>query len=79
MPSDIAIHPVNGDMYIIDGRNSQLLVTNMSGGVKKLYQLNVKEFPQPEGIAFNPAGELFISNEGRNSAGNILHVEIAGD
>ncbi len=28
--------------------------------------LNGKDFAQPEGITFNQAGELFISNEGKN-------------
>jgi len=75
-PSDIVIHPLNGDMYIIDGRNSKLLITDVAGAIKKLYQLNSKEFAQPEGIAFNSAGDLFIANEGTNQPGNILQVKI---
>jgi uncharacterized protein YjiK len=75
-PSGIVIHPVNGDMYIIDGRNSQLLITDASGKIKNLYQLSAKDFSQPEGIAFNSAGDLFIANEGTNQPGNILQVRI---
>jgi len=75
-PSGIVIHPLNGDMYIIDGRNSKLLITDAAGAIKKLYQLNTKEFAQPEGIAFNSAGDLFIANEGTNQPGNILQVKI---
>ena len=75
-PSGIVIHPLTGDMYIIDGRNSKLLITDAAGAIKKLYQLNSKEFAQPEGIAFNSAGDLFIANEGTNQPGNILQVKI---
>ena len=75
-PSGLVIHPFNGDMYIIDGRNSKLLITDAAGTIKKLYQLNKKEFAQPEGIAFNSAGDLFIANEGTNQPGNILKVKI---
>lgn len=39
------------------------------------YQLG-NEFEQPEGITFQPNGELFIANEGSKKAGNILNVEI---
>ena len=75
-PSGIAIHPISSDMYITDGRNTKLLITDASGTIKKLYQLNVKEFAQPEGITFNSAGELFIANEGRSQSANILQVKI---
>jgi uncharacterized protein YjiK len=75
-PSGISIHPLNGDMYITDGRNAKLLVTDAGGSIKTLYQLNTKDFAQPEGIAFNATGELFIANEGTKEPGNILKVRI---
>ena len=75
-PSGIAIHPLSSDMYITDGRNAKLLITDATGKIKKLYQLNNNEFAQPEGISFNSAGDLFIANEGTNEAGNILQVKI---
>ena len=76
-PSGIAIHPLNGDMYLTDGRNSKLLITDAAGKIKKLYQLRTSDFPQPEGITFNAAGDLFISNEGAKQPGNILQIKIA--
>jgi hypothetical protein len=63
-------------MYITDGRNSKLLITDAAGMIKELYQLNTSEFAQPEGITFNAAGDLFISNEGTKQPGNILQVKI---
>ena len=75
-PSGIAIDPISSDMYITDGRNAKLLITDAAGKIKKLYQLNTKDFAQPEGISFNSAGDLFIANEGTNQSGNILQVKI---
>jgi len=75
-PSGISIHPVSGDLYIIDGRNPQLLIIDAGGNIKKLYTLNSKEFAQPEGVTFNSAGDLFIANEGTKQPGNIVQVKI---
>jgi DNA-binding beta-propeller fold protein YncE len=75
-PSGISIHPVSGDMYITDGRNQQLLITDAGGNIKKLYRLNSNDFAQPEGITFNSAGDVFIANEGTKQPGNILQVKI---
>jgi len=75
-PSGISIHPISGDMYIIDGRNPQLLIIDAGGNIKKLYTLNSKEFAQPEGITFNSTGDLFIANEGTKQPGNIVQVKI---
>ena len=75
-PSGIAIHPLTGDMYITDGRNPKLLIADAGGKIKKLYQLDAKEFAQPEGISFNSGGDLFIANEGTSQAGNILQIKI---
>ena len=75
-PSGISIHPLSGDIYITDGRDPKLLIMDAGGAIKKLYSLNNYEFAQPEGITFNSAGDLFISNEGRKQPGNILQVKI---
>ena len=75
-PSDITIHPVNGDLYITDGKDAKLLITGADGKIKRLYQLDTKDFAQPEGISFNAAGDLFIANEGTNQPGNILQIKI---
>ena len=76
-PSDIAIHPATRELYILDGPNSRLLVMGEDGKTRNLYQLNTKDFAQPEGIDFTPEGELYISNEANKAAGNILKVGIS--
>lgn len=75
MPSEIAVHPVNGDLYITDGPNARLLIMDQAGKMKAWYNLG-KKFTQPEGITFSPDGDLFISNEGAKQSGNIIEVTI---
>lgn len=75
-PSAIAINPSTGEVYITDGPKSRLLVTDIKGEIRTLYQLDKNEFAQPEGISFKADGELFISNEGKKQSGNIVNVAI---
>jgi uncharacterized protein YjiK len=62
-PSAAAIHPVTGELYIISSVNKALVIADTKGKVKKVYPLNPGIYKQPEGIAFTPSGDLFISNE----------------
>ena len=75
-PSEINVHPVTGDIYITEATKPKLLILDSTGKIKTLLNLSSSEFSQPEGISFSPKGDLFISNEGKKSAGNILQVKI---
>lgn len=75
-PSDIAIHPSTGDLYILEGTHPQLLIMSQTGQMKGLINLKKSVFPQPEGLCFDSKGELFISNEGDKDEGNILQVQL---
>jgi uncharacterized protein YjiK len=78
LPSEVQLHPVTGNIYLTDAKNTQLLVLCPDGTFKTRYKISESEFYKPEGIAFSPTGELFISNEGKIEKGNILQVNIAG-
>ncbi len=73
MPSDIDIHPLSLDIFITDGPAARLLQLSKEGVIKKMYNLG-KDFHQAEGITFSPKGNLYISNEGKRNAGNIMEV-----
>jgi hypothetical protein len=76
-PSDINIHPITGDIYIIDGTRSQLLLLGESGAVKFLIGLNRENFNRPEGISFSPSGDLYIAEAGtKQEPGRLLRVNI---
>jgi uncharacterized protein YjiK len=64
-PSGIAIHPISGELYMLSSRGNVLMQLSRDGQLKKVHALDKKLFPQPEGIAFNGRGDLFIANEGQ--------------
>ena len=75
-PSEIAVHPLTGLIYITEATNPQLFVLQPDGKIKSRFKLDGGAFSQPEGLAFSPEGDLYISNEGKKGYGNILKVQI---
>ena len=73
-PSEINIHPESGEIFMVEGTNPKLLILNSNKKAKELHFLNRSDFPQPEGLSFDPSGNLYISNEGK--PGNILRISI---
>jgi len=71
--SEIAIHPVTGDYYVAEGPKAMLYILDSKGGYKSSRELG-KGFAKAEGISFSPAGDLFISNEGKKDPANIIQV-----
>lgn len=75
-PSDIAIHPRTGEIYVLDAEVPKLLILENDGKIKKLYQLDPAEFFQPEGICFSDSGRVFISNEGKGGDPKLYEVKL---
>ncbi|CAG5068044.1 hypothetical protein DYBT9623_00772 [Dyadobacter sp. CECT 9623] len=72
-PSGLAKNPLTNDFYIISAVNKLMVVTDSQWKVKEAYALNGNQFIQPEGIAFDKQGNLYISNEGDDLfSGSIL-------
>jgi uncharacterized protein YjiK len=71
-PSAAALHPVTGELYIVASVGKLLVVADPSGQVKQVFRLDPLLFNQPEGIAFAPNGDLYISNEGGEGVATIL-------
>lgn len=69
-PSEIAIHPTTGVLYVLDGPRSALLIVHPDGSIKSTLMLDKSIFPQPEGMCFTPSGELYISSEGTKKGAN---------
>lgn len=75
-PSEIAVNPATGTIFLTEAANPQLLELKADGTIKARYKLSAQTFSQPEGIAFGPGGTLYLANEGRSGGGNILQVRI---
>jgi uncharacterized protein YjiK len=71
-PSALAKNPLTKQWYILSSFNKLLVVADDKFDVQQVYPLS-SEFLQPEGMAFDKQGNLYISNEGdKVSSGNIL-------
>lgn len=62
-PSALARHPVTGEWFILSSTEKAILVLAPSGAPTGLYALSPELFRHPEGLAIQPDGELFVSNE----------------
>jgi uncharacterized protein YjiK len=71
-PSAAAIHPIMRKLFILSSASSQLAIADLNGKVESVYKLSTKLFPQPEGIAFNKNGYMYISNEGPTGRPTLL-------
>lgn len=72
-PSALARNTISNEWYIVSAINKLMVVTDSSWKVKEICALNSNSFNQPEGIAFDNLGNLYISNEGDDfTEGNIL-------
>ena len=71
-PSGVAVHPFTREIYVIAASGQSLLVLSPQGKPLHLSRLKSRIFPQPEGIAFAPNGDLFISSEVEGEGGIIL-------
>ena len=72
-PSGIAVHPLNGHIYIVSATNRTLVVLSAEGKVLEMKKLDKTLFPQPEGLCFDADGTMYISNEAKdNPNANLL-------
>ena len=72
-PSGLAKNPVTSEWFMVSAVNKLLVIADSNWKITHACQLNGNVFNQPEGIAFDHEGNLYISNEGDDiSEGNIL-------
>ncbi len=66
----MAKNSLTGEWYIVSAVNNLLLITDANWKVKNTYPLlPASVFTQPEGIAFDSKGNLYIANEGGGIGG----------
>ena len=71
--SGVAVHPLTQDIYLISTALKRLVVLDHgTGKIRFATRLDKQVIPQPEGISFDPAGNLYLSSEGKGGKGFIL-------
>ena len=71
-PSCLARHPLTGEWYVVSSVNKALIVFDEHWQVRSMYALDSTLFKQPEGLAFDREGNMYISNEGGEGRANVL-------
>ncbi len=75
-PSAIGFHPISKNYYILSSVRRMVLVVNKSGEIQASYPIARRVLGQPEGIAFAPNGDMYISSEGEGERGFILKFKM---
>ncbi|MBL7797600.1 MAG: SdiA-regulated domain-containing protein [Saprospiraceae bacterium] len=76
-PSGIAVHPITGDVYVLSTALKRLVVLDYTTGkIRYAVRLDKKVLPQPEGIAFDSEGNLFLASEGKKGEGMLLRFNL---
>ncbi len=70
-PSAIAIHPLNGKLYMLSASGKVLCIFN-NGNLEYAERLDPLLFNKAEGISFKKNGDMFISNEGQLGKATLL-------
>jgi uncharacterized protein YjiK len=72
-PSGVAVNPSTHDIYVISTKDTKCMATfSHDGKLKTFTYLDKDLLEQPEGISFDPEGNLFISTEGKH--GNPAYI-----
>ncbi|MFL5786969.1 MAG: SdiA-regulated domain-containing protein [Flavisolibacter sp.] len=74
LPSAAAIHPITKKLFILASAGNLLVIADRQGQPLEAYHLNPNNFPQAEGIAFAPNGDMYISNEGKYGGKATLQI-----
>lgn len=73
-PSAASIHPLEKRLYILASAGNLMIVADLKGKVQQVFRLNPTLYPQAEGIAFAPNGDIYIANEAKLGKPTLLHI-----
>lgn len=75
-PSAIGVDPVTGSIYILSSSGRMLVVLDAAAeNILEVVTLGRDVHAQPEGLAFDSEGSLYISNEGRSTRARLYRFD----
>ncbi|MEL6196103.1 MAG: SdiA-regulated domain-containing protein [Myxococcota bacterium] len=78
-PSAIAVSPDDQYIYILSSVGRMLVVLDIAGDIVAVAALPRNVHRQPEGLAFDAQGSMYVSNEGRDRAGSLFRFDPIDD
>lgn len=78
-PSAIAVHPHRNEVYLLASVGKILLVYSREGELMHVRDLRALDLEQPEGMAFDRDGNLYLSSEGQGRPARIHWFRQAGN
>ncbi len=76
-PSALAVHPVTGRTVLLSSRRESLVALDDAGAAADVWDLRPAAFEQPEGLAFLPNGDAFVSSEGDDGPAVLMRFAYA--
>jgi len=70
--SEIALHPITGELYLLSATDHMLFIFDRDGAIKHIEMLDQELFNKPEGVSFMKNGDMLITNEGQNKHPTLL-------
>ncbi|MCB2378454.1 SdiA-regulated domain-containing protein [Hymenobacter sp. BT635] len=67
-PSAVAVHPVTGHVFVLSAKQNGIVELDQNGQLLAAQPLPADLFPQAEGLAFTPSGDLYVATEAGKSA-----------
>lgn len=78
-PTDMAVNPKNGNIYVLSSSPNCIAVLNTKGEVIYAEMLTHKNVVVPEGICFSPNGTLYIASEGKKQEATLLEFRMKNE
>lgn len=74
-PSAIAWHPVLERWVMLSAKREALVVLDTLGRVEEAWDIRPLQLEQPEGLAFMPDGDMWLSTEGKLGTGGVVRLK----
>ncbi|UOQ73073.1 SdiA-regulated domain-containing protein [Hymenobacter cellulosilyticus] len=73
-PSAVAVHPVTQHVFVLSAKQNGIVELDQNGQLLAAQPLPADLFPQAEGLAFAPNGDLYVATEAKDADQAMIHL-----